>query len=144
MNWKFWQRREPIPAFTPSVAEISARLRGFLLDSQVPTPHEMAELIGCTPISDEVAIMEEEQSDKRVDRLALLIPILYAFAKTMSEASVEHQRSSADIEIQNLPNEVWQYSRKLVEQVGMATLLGALSQLVDMGLVSVHPKLRRK
>jgi hypothetical protein len=36
-----------------------------------------------------------------------------------------------------LPDTVWWDSRKLLEQVSVAALLGAISQLVDMGLLEI-------
>lgn len=140
MTWKFWKKSKPA---APSVTEISARLRGFLLDSQMPEPHNLAEYIGCSPISNEVAEMEEEESDKRVDEIAMLTPLLYAFAHALAEASTEQNRISSP-ELKKLPDEVWTHSRKLVEQIGLATLLGSISQLHDMGLIDIHPALRRK
>lgn len=140
MNWKFWKKKQPVKA--PSVTEISSRLRGFLLDSQMPSPHDLAEYIGCSPISNEVAEMEEGESDKRVDEIALLTPLLYAFAHALAEASTEQNRTSSP-ELKSLPDEVWTHSRKLVEQIGLSTLIGSLSQLHDMGLIQIHPALRR-
>lgn len=141
MDWKFWRKKKAIDG--PTITEISARLRGFLLDSQMPSPHELAEYIGCSPISIEVAEMEEEESDKRVEQIALLTPLMFAFSHALAEASTEQNRIS-NPELKKLPDEVWHHSRKLVEQIGLATLIGTISQLHDMGLIELHPALRRK
>lgn len=130
------------PVKGPSITELTSRLRGFVLDSQIPEAHQLAIILGCSPISDEVAAKEEDESDRRVDEISALTPLLYAFAHALAEASVEHQKAQlkgAD----KVPDEVWMYSRRLIEQVSISVLLGATSQLVDMKLLSVNKKLRR-
>lgn len=126
-----------------TLAEINNRIRGFLLDSQIQNAHELAVLAGCTPISDDVADREDEESDKRVEEIAHLIPILYAYSHTMAEAATEYQRANMK-EAAKLPDEVWNFSRKLTEQISMSALLGAVSQLVDMGVLQTTTKKRRR
>lgn len=119
-----------------SLAEINTRLRGFLLDSQIQDAVELAVILGCTAISDEVADREFEESDKRVEKVSALIPLMYAYSHTLAEAATEYQRQNLDSEIP-IPEEVWKFSRKLTEQIAMSTLLGAVSQLVDMEALSL-------
>lgn len=124
-----------------SIAEISSRLRGFILDSQIPEAHDLAVILGCSPISDELAEKEEDESDRRVDEISMLTPILYAFAHALAEASIEHQKTSLK-GAEKVPDEVWMHSRRLIEQVSISVLVGAVSQLVDMKLLTVPKKLR--
>jgi hypothetical protein len=132
-------RRKPKPI---TLADVSSRLRGFILDSQVQDGHELAVMLGCSPISDDVAEREEEASDDRVAKISALIPLLYAFAHALAEASIERQKMSLEGS-EKVPAEVWMYSRKLIEQVAVAALIGSTSQLVDMGLVDVPKRFRR-
>lgn len=136
MQWK----RKPK---TVTLADVSSRIRGFLLDSQITDPHELALTLGCSPISDEVALMEEDESDRRVADIGILTPLLYSYAHALAEATIEHQRNSLSPEMEKLPKEVWEYSRKLIEQVAISVLLGAVSQLVDMKMLQLSKKLRR-
>ncbi len=126
----------------PSITELTARLRGFVLDSQIPEAHQLAVILGCSPISDDVAAKEEEESDRRVDEISALTPLLYAFAHALAEASVEHQKTQLKGS-DKVPDEVWMYSRRLIEQVSISVLLGATAQMVDMKLLTVNKKLRR-
>lgn len=137
MNWKFWERK---PKRVITMGEVSSRIRGFLLDAQLPEAHAMAVVLGCSPISDDVAFMEEEQSDKRVEEIGILTPLLYAFAHSMAEATQEVQREALKGEV---PEEVWRYSRKLVEQIALGALMGTTSQLVDMGLLHLDKRLKK-
>jgi hypothetical protein len=125
-----------------TLADVSSRLRGFILDSQINDAHELALVLGCSPISDEVALREEDESERRVAEISILTPLLYAFAHSLAEASVEHQKSTiADAD--KVPDEIWMTSRRLIEQVAISVLLGSVSQLVDMKLLEVPRKLRR-
>lgn len=120
----------------PTINDVMNRLRGFLLDSQIQNPHELSVLLGCTPLSDEVAEKEEQESDKRMDRVAYLIPLLYAHAHSLAESSTEYERNSPDTPSE-IPPEVWAYNKKMLQEISMAALLGSISQLVDMGLLKL-------
>jgi len=120
-----------------SVAEMSNRVRGFLLDSQFPEAYELSVLMGCSVVSDEVAAHEEEDSEDRVERVASLIPLLYAYSHTISEGAVEYQRKNLDENFKGFPDDLWIAARRILEQVTMSVLLGSISQLVDMGFLKL-------
>ena len=126
-----------------SLADIATRLRGFVLDSQIQNAHELSVILGCSPLSEELQEKEEEESDARVERIASLIPLLYAHAHVLAEGAVEFQRSNITSEsLKNLPDEMWWESRKMMEQMALSVLLGSVSQLTDMGLIEI-PKKRK-
>jgi hypothetical protein len=127
-----------------SLTEINARLRAFIIDSQIQNGHELAVILGCSAQSEELQMHEEQESDKRLDRIEHLVPLLYAFAHTLSEGATEFQRSNISEELKNLPDEIWWESRKVMEQLSLSVLMGAISQLVDMGLVDLPKKFGRK
>jgi hypothetical protein len=128
---------------TNSLIEITARLRGFILDSQIQNAHELAVILGCSPISDDVQEREEEESDFRVEQISHLIPLLYAQAHALSEGAIEYQKSNLPDGVKDIPNEIWVESRKMMEQVSLSALIGSVSQLVDMGLLQL-PKRKKK
>jgi len=126
-----------------TISEVSKRLRGFILDSQIQNAHELSVILGCTPLSEELQEKEEEESDNRVERIASLIPLMYAHAHVLAEGAVEYQRSNATSDVlKNLPDEMWWESRKMMEQMALSVLLGSVSQLLDMGLITI-PKKRK-
>lgn len=125
-----------------SIAEINARLRGFLLDSQINDAYEISLILGCAPISIEVAEKEEEESEKRVEKMSHLVPLIYAHSQALAQGSIEFQRSNLPENFPTLPDEVWWDSRKLMEQVSTAAMLGSISQLVDMGLLEIPKRYR--
>ena len=122
-----------------SMADMSSRLRGFILDSQIQHPHDLAEMLGLSAISDEVAEREEEESDIRVERIAHLIPLVYTYAHSLAEGSIELQRKALP-ELQEIPDELWMISRRMMEQVALSAMLGSIAQLIDMGLLDIPKK----
>jgi hypothetical protein len=127
-----------------TMAEVSNRLRGFILDSQIQNAHELSVILGCSPLSDELQAKEEEESDIRVEKIAALIPLMYAHAHVLAEGAIEFQRSNSTSQVvKNLPDEMWWESRKLMEQMAFSVLLGSVSQLLDMELIQL-PRKRRK
>jgi hypothetical protein len=143
MSWKFWDNRRN---YEPSMAEISSRLRGFILDSQIHNAHEIAILLGCSISSIEVMEKEEEESEKRVERISYLFPIIYAHSHALAEGAIEIQKGAMKDApgVPEIPLEIWQESRKLMEQVSVASLLGTVSQLVDLGLLEIPKHKKRR
>lgn len=121
----------------PSIADLTSRLRGFIMDSQIQNGHELSIILGCSAMSEELMIHEEQESDKRLEKIAHLVPLLYAYAHTLAEGAVEYQRSNTSEELKDLPDEIWWESRKMMEQVSLSVLMGAVSQLIDMELLKV-------
>jgi len=124
-----------------SLIDMEARLRGFILDSQVQSPHALAEILRLPSISDDVAEREEEESDIRVERISHLVPFIYTYSHSLAEGSIELQKQSVE-ELAAIPEEIWMFSRRMMEQVAMSAMLGSLAQLVDMGLLQVPKKHR--
>ena len=134
-----WFRKKPQEV---SIAEINARLRGFILDSQINDAHEVSLILGCGNISLEVAEKEEEESEKRIERISHLMPLIYAHSQALAQGTVEFQRSNVPENFPELPDEIWWDSRKLMEQVSIAAMLGSIAQLVDLGLLEIPKRFR--
>lgn len=126
----------------PSIAEINSRIRGFLYDSQIEDAYDISLILGCGPISPEVAEKEEEESEKRLDKISHLMPLMYAHAQALAQGSIEYQRSNLPPSLSQLPDELWWDSRKLLEQISSAAMMGSISQLVDMGLLEIPKRYR--
>lgn len=127
-----------------SLPEISARMREFIMDSQIQDGHELATILGCSILSEELQIHEEQESDKRLEQISYLIPLMYSFSHILAEAATEFQRDNVSEEVKSLPSSVWHESKKILEQMSLSVLIGAVSQMVDMGLLTVPKSIRRK
>jgi len=130
----FKKKTRKRPALT--MADMSKRTRGFILDSQIQNAHEISYLLGCSVVSDEVAEHEEQESDTRVERVSFLIPLLFAYAKTLAEGTTTFQQKNLPEELQGVADEVWLQSKKMMEEFAFSALVGAVSQLIDMGLLA--------
>lgn len=130
-------KKKKKPATT--LLDVVERVRGFVLDSQIQNGHELSYILGCSQLSDEVAEKVEQESDRRTQRIEYLLPLIYAHSHFLAEATTEFQKQEVGEDVP-LPDEVWQHSRHLVEQISMSTLLGSISQLVDMGFLEIPRK----
>jgi len=131
----FKKKKNQPEAFT--LAEVSSRLRGFILDSQVQNAHELSVILGCSAISDEVAEREEEESDKRVEKILHLMPLLYAHAHSLADGTVEYQRMKSEGKLKDIPEELWHESRTMMTNLAVSVLVGSISQLNDMGFIEI-------
>jgi hypothetical protein len=131
----FKKKKNQHEAFT--LAEVSSRLRGFILDSQVQNAHELSVILGCSAISDEVAEREEEESDKRVEKILHLMPLLYAHAHSLADGTVEYQRMKSEGKLKDIPEELWHESRTMMTNLAVSVLVGSISQLNDMGFIEI-------
>ena len=123
-----------------TLSDITNRIRGFILDSQIQNAHELSVILGCSIISDEVQEREEEESDKRIEKISYLVPLLYAHVHLLAEGAVEYQKSTLPEELKDLPAEIWTESRKMMEQVALSAIVGSVSQIIDMGLLDIPRK----
>lgn len=120
---------------TITLNEVNSRLRGFILDSQIQNGHEISVLLGCSNISEEVAEHEEAESDKRLQKITYLIPLLYSYSHLLAEGAVEFQKQNMPAELKDISEELWDTSRRMMEQVIFSAVTGSISQLIDMELL---------
>ena len=77
-----WIKRKPKKDIT--LADVTNRIRGLILDSQIQNAHELSLILGCAALSEEVQEREEEESDKRIAKISYLIPLLFAQAHLLA------------------------------------------------------------
>lgn len=123
---------------------VQGRVRGFILDSQIDHGHEISVLLGCSPISDDVAEREEEESDKRLSKIAFLYPLIHAHASAISQGTVEYQKDGKSEILADIPEDIWKESRAMVTELIISGITGSIAQLVDMGFLEIPKKKGRK
>jgi hypothetical protein len=133
-----WLKKKKQTAIT--LADLTNRIRGLILDSQINNAHELSVILGCAAISDEVMEREEEESDKRIAKISYLVPLLFAQVHLLAEGAIEFQKENLPDELGEIPSEIWWESRKMMEQVSLSALMGSVSQLIDMGLLEIPRK----
>lgn len=125
-----------------SVKHIKSKIREFILDSELPNAWDVTELMGCSAVSDEVAIREEDESEKRRERIDYLLPLLYSYSSIYSEALNAVTVSAGNKNAKASPTAEL-HARKMMEEMMSHLLIGAVSQMIDLGLLEI-PKRRKK
>lgn len=123
------------PPKMPAELVALSTVREFLLDSRLSDAIEVSTLLGVPPVSDEVAEMEQRQSDARYARVMYLAPLLHSYAHTMAAGVVSFLMAQSDPEPTPEALEKWQTVVGLLEPACMATLIGGVTQMVDKRLL---------
>lgn len=137
---RFFKSKKPKYKKITSVKQIKAHLREFILDSQVPDGDEISVALGCSPVSEEVLEKEHEESDIRVEKISYLIPLLYGYAALFSEAFVASlipPRSEMTPESAKMHDIIAEQTKTVLKEPMAALLVGAVSQMVDLGLLEL-------
>ncbi len=124
-------------------AEIMYRMRGMFLDSQLEDAFALSVIAGASYVSDEVAEKERQDSDKRVEKIAYLMPLIGAQTYQVAKAITELHKTKMGPEAKEAPDEYWEFYFARSHQIAIASVIGAISQLVDIGLVSLGPIIPR-
>lgn len=112
-------------------------IRKIIYDSGCTDPEAVAVVLGLSPISDEVADMEEQASAERISRIAVLLPIIEAHASIAAQvAAASYATESLDIEDGDLPDETLAALVTLFKFVSFSASMTCLAALVDMNILS--------
>jgi hypothetical protein len=128
----FWKKK---PAKSVRSVNVENHIREFLFDCQIPEANEIALALGSPYLSRELIEREEQESDRRVEPVEHLFPVLEAYAVLISEGVVAAQKKDEDVA--DIPEAFWILTRKLLEMVSFNILVGTLSQLNEMDFIKV-------
>ena len=138
---RLFRKRKPKYKNINNLNKIKAHLREFIFDSQIPDAEQLSIALGCPTISDELLEKEETESDRRVETISFLIPLLYGYAALFTETFISTMVPSENdfkdvekhLEFQKVLTEV----QKTFEESAVHLLMGSISQLVDLELLSI-------
>ena len=143
MSW-FKKKKEikenPELTLDELTTEVMSRIRGLYLDAQFKEAFELSVLSGTTRVSDEVAEMEEAESDRRTKRIEHLTPLILAQTFAIAKSSMELQKKNMSGDVDQVPEEVWLQMVTHNHQMMLGAVLGSISQMVDLRLLSVGPR----
>ena len=125
-------------------AEVMFRIRGLFLDSQLNDSFSLSVIAGTSLVSEEVAEREQEESQKRIARVAHLYPMIFAHTYQIAKATAELQKTKFGDAANELDDAVWESLFETTQQIAMASVVGSLSQMVDLNLLTVGPRKPRK
>lgn len=135
----FWRKKKP----QTKVINIETHLREFFYDSQLPEAEELAVLFGASPISKEGEEHEENRSDERVSKISHILSLVEVYSTMMTDGLVELEATSKDEDATDAPPEFWASMKTMLHTVSSATTIGVISQLVDLGLITVPRNISR-
>ena len=113
-------------------------IRQVIYDSMLEPSEGIAEAMGLPPISDEVADMEEDASQERLERIANLLPFIESHSGITSRIAAAAYALDDDIDVENILNLNEQDYEKIYDLIRIVTLassISCVSTLVNLGLV---------
>lgn len=141
MSWfKKKEKKNPELTLDALTTEVMARIRGLYLDAQFKEAFALSVLSGTSMVSDEVAEMEEAASDKRVKKVEHLTPLIIAQTFAIAKSHMELEKTNMTGDISQVPEEVWSHMVTHNHQMMLGAVLGSISQMVDLQLLSVGPR----
>jgi hypothetical protein len=111
-------------------------IRQVIYDSMLEPSEGIAEIMGLPPISDEVAEMEVEDSQKRLERFSKLLPFIDSHSDMASRIcaaayAIEDEEDSlsslGDVDIDNVTS--------LFKVVAISSTISCISTLFNLGLI---------
>lgn len=121
------------------LSEVMYRVRGMFLDAQLEEAFALSVISGASYVSDEVAEKEQQDSDKRVARIAHLIPLIHAQTYQISKATTELFKTKLGEEANEAPEGYWDMYFDRSQSITLACVIGSVAQMVDVGLLSLGP-----
>lgn len=129
----FFRRRKK---HSVSVTHISPQvlIRKIIYDSGCPNPEEVAQVLGLTPISDEVADMEEQASADRLSKIEILMPIIRAHADISAQVAAVSYASELDSS--EISDDMKHALVILFKFVAFSSAMTCLASLVDLDILT--------
>ena len=113
-------------------------IRQTIYDTMLEPAEGIAEAMGLPPISDEVADMEADASQERLESIARLLPFIESHSDIASRIAAAAYVLDDDMDVQNILNlseEDYEKIYSLFKIVAMSSSISCISTLVNLGLV---------
>lgn len=130
MSW-FRKKKHEIGISTAEVP-MTTLYRWFLYDTGLDDANKLAELVGLNRVSEEGDVKEQEDSDLRLSSLYHLLPYIDAISDMAADTFVALQEGK---DLENLTDEETESSRIIYKAISMASLIGALSIGLHIGVL---------
>jgi len=126
-------------------ADVDKVLYQFFLDTRLEKADDMSTLAGhLPPVSEMDHAQASKESMDRLRDIAYLIPMIHTFATEMARAMNQMTRASMDPSAQaDVPEAFWYLQEISNAQIAEGATIGAISTLVDLGLIEVPDAFRK-
>lgn len=137
MIWPF-KKRDEYETEMGSIP-LTTLVRWYMFDAGVVEPNKVASYFDMTPVSEEGAEKEEQDSVRRVERVLPLFPYLAVHSEVNAKAISSLQRDElieAGMDPDKLTNEL-DNMMNFYEQLGFTNLVTAFSAAAELGLITI-------
>ena len=135
----FWKKKRKVKRLEINHLPLPVLIRQVLYDTMLMPAEEIANLMGLPPISDDVAEMEERESQKRLEKFAVLIPFIDSHAdiaaKIAASAYMIEDEDEDYGELEKLGIEDLEQLTKLFRLVALSSSISCVSTLFNLGLI---------
>lgn len=143
MSWFKRNREEPDPLdnedelkYAPVYVPMSMIVRSVIYDAGFENPEAVVASLGLQTVSDEVAEMEEEASERRLDAIEPLAPLLGIISAMLAKATVAYSTSALSEE--QVSEEMQEQLTSQFQRLALGSAICALSTMVEIGLVKLN------
>lgn len=135
----FWKKKSKVKRVQIKQLPLPVLIRQVIYDTMLMPAEEIAYAMGLPPISDDVAEMEERESQKRLEKFSSLIPFIDSHADiaakiTASAYMIEDSEEDYG-ELGKLGIEDVAQLTKLFRLVALSSSVSCISTLFNLGLI---------
>lgn len=135
----FWKKKSKAKRVEIKHLPLPVLIRQVIYDTMLMPAEEIANIMGLPPISDDVAEMEERESQKRLERFAKLIPFIDSHADIAARIAASAYMIEDDEEgygeLEKLGVEDLEQLTKLFRLVSLSSSISCVSTLFNLGLI---------
>lgn len=135
----FWNKKPKAKRIKMEHPTLPVLIRQVIYDTMLMPAEEIAYAMGLPPISDDVAEMEERESQKRLERFSTLLPFIDSHADITAKIAasaymIEDEEEDYD-ELGKLGIEDVEKLTSLFRLVALSSSVSCVSTLLNLGLI---------
>jgi hypothetical protein len=122
----------PTPVYVP----MSMIVRSVIYDAGFSDPEAVVASLGLQSVSDEVAEMEQDASERRLDAIEPLAPLLGVISAMLAKATVAY--SISEMTEDEVSPEMQENLTNQFQRLALGSAICAVSTLIEIGLVKMN------
>lgn len=115
--------------------------RWYAYDAGLDEPNDIADALGMLPTSADGTKIEEQESDRRVDKVIPLMPLLHCIAdinaQAISSLQFNHFTKDQGMDSKDLEHEK-EHIEEMYRHVGLSALMAAVSAGIELGILETN------
>lgn len=132
---KLWKRKRKVDVSSIIQVPLAVLIREVIYDTMLTPTEEIAVAMGLPPISDEVAQMEEEASQMRLQSFSPLLPFIDTHADIVAKIATSAYTLEELNTVSFAEQKDFDELTKLFRLVALSSSLSCVSTLFSLGLI---------